>query len=797
MNNEEFNIEFFDEKIWAKGDTGETPIVTIDASVDNTVGTPSVDVNKTGDAEHPHFDIDFKHIKGEKGNTGATPNMTLNATVNQTIGEASVEVEQTGTPEHPRFDIAFSGVKGEKGDKGDTGYTPNIEVGASVDNTVGTPNVTVSKTGTPENPRLEFDFKHLKGVKGEKGDTGTTPNISMSATVGQSIGTPSVNVSKSGSAENPSFTLAFNNIKGEKGEKGDKGDQGNDGLDGFASRLTKKITPVATDYIPINEADGTAKCINYATIDRLLNSWDDVNLFKGTVSSSNYAGISLILNDNGEYTINGTPTGDVYFNPIGGAIEIQNGLYYAKTESEASTSTHEVMFMKKNKTTGATSHVANIVSDQYLTISDADEFAYYCYIVVKKDLVCNDLKIMPNLVLIEAADGNKNNKRIVEEIDANMGIVGNLIPEQEVQTIENNGITFSVESDGSFTMNGTATAQITQYFDVGVYVQKGDIIVISAAENFKDSFPIQSNDQVFFTDLNATTGSVNAWRSCTSGLGTRTFEITATSLIRVGVRIQADHTYDNLKVYPSIHIIGKKDVETAYTNKELGDRIEDCGDRIENCRDKLEFLTDLVDCNELITSPNNIMRAQYANQNNATNTPSASSYRVLTINQTQNYASQIAIDVNRNNRMFIRSKVADTWSDWEKLVTATELAAKYPQTVRLGAINTVDLTANTEVSATIPDWNEMIGDKPKYKEFWVSLSYSSHIQQRIPMTYADFSNIVGNPRNRSIWITDLFNSENYDYEVFVKNDDTTKFYALSRGKNGASGKSIVLHGVTY
>lgn len=784
MNNEEFNIEFFNEKIWAKGDTGETPIVTIDASVDNTVGTPSVDVNKTGDAEHPHFDIDFKHIKGEKGNTGATPNMTINATVNQTIGEASVEVEQTGTPEHPRFDIAFSGVKGEKGDKGDTGYTPNIEVGASVDNTAGTPNVTVSKTGTPENPRLEFDFKHLKGVKGEKGDTGTTPNISMSATVGQSIGTPSVNVSKSGSAENPSFTLAFNNIKGEKGDKGDKGDQGYDGLDGFASRLTKKITPVATDYIPINEADGTAKCINYATMDRLLNSWDDVNLFKGTVSSSDHAGISLIPNDNGEYTINGTPTGDVYFNPIGGAIEIQNGLYYAKAESGASTSTHEVMVMKKNKTTEATSYVANIVSDQYLTISDADEFAYYCFIVVKKDLVCNDLKIMPNLVLIEAADGNKNNKRIVEEIDANMGIVGNLIPEQEVQTIENNGITFDIASDGSFTINGTATAQITQYFDTGVYVQKGDIIVISGAENFKDNFPIQSNDQVFFTNLNATTGSVNSWRSCTSSLGTRTFEITATSLVRVGVRIQADHTYDNLKVYPSIHIIGKKDAETAYTNKELGDRIEDYGDRIENCRDKLEFLTDLVDCNELITNPNNkqIMRAQYVNQNNATNAPSASSYRVLTINQTQNYASQIAIDVNRNNRMFIRSKVGGTWSDWEKLVTATELAAKKPT-------YTIILTTNEIIPTTFTSYE--CADFSQCDAFLVCAMLYGAISATIevPMVYFQFTGennsiILKNPKNDIV------------YRV-AKGADNTHIIVKAETEGESSEYKVRVYGITY
>lgn len=405
---------------------------------------------------------------------GNTPDITAYATIDGTIGNPGVEVEKAGTIDNPELTFKFSGLKGEKGD---TGATPVITADGSVNQTVGTPSIEISKTGTAENPHFNFVFSGIKGQQGIKGDTGATPNITANATIDATVGTPSVDVSKSGTNENPVLSFAFHNLKGEKGD---------DGLDGFKNRLTEKTDILPTDCVPINEADGTAK---YTTTKNLL----------------------------------------------------------------------------------------------------------------------------------------------------------------------------------------------------------ADV------------------------------------------------------------------------------------------------------------RDKLEFLTDLVDCNELITNPNNkqIMRAQYVNQNNATNAPSASSYRVLTINQTQNYASQIAIDVNSNNKMYIRSKVADTWSDWEKLVTATELAAKYPQRVRLGAINTVDLTANTEVSATIPDWNEMIGDKPKYKEFWVSLSYSGHIQQRIPMTYADFSNIVGSPRNRSIWITDLFNSENYDYEVFVKNDDTTKFYALSRGKNGANGKSIVLHGITY
>ena len=67
------------------------------------------------------------------------------------------------------------------------------------------------------------------GPKGDTGATGATPVISMTATVDQTTGTPNVSVSKSGSDEAPSFNLAITGIKGEKGEKGDTGDQGPQG----------------------------------------------------------------------------------------------------------------------------------------------------------------------------------------------------------------------------------------------------------------------------------------------------------------------------------------------------------------------------------------------------------------------------------------------------------------------------------------------------------------------------------------------------------------------------------------
>ena len=62
--------------------------------------------------------------KGEKGDTGATgatgatPDITINATVDETTGTPAVAVNKSGTLENPVFDLAFSGLKGEGGSGG-------------------------------------------------------------------------------------------------------------------------------------------------------------------------------------------------------------------------------------------------------------------------------------------------------------------------------------------------------------------------------------------------------------------------------------------------------------------------------------------------------------------------------------------------------------------------------------------------------------------------------------------------------------------------------------------------------
>ena len=85
-----------------------------------------------------------------------------------------------------------------------TTFTPSVD-----DNG----NISWSNDGGKANPVT-------KNIKGAQGQTGATPDIEMQATVDANVGTPSVAVEKSGTAENPKFTLAFSNIKGAQGEQG-------------------------------------------------------------------------------------------------------------------------------------------------------------------------------------------------------------------------------------------------------------------------------------------------------------------------------------------------------------------------------------------------------------------------------------------------------------------------------------------------------------------------------------------------------------------------------------------------
>ena len=69
----------------------------------------------------PQGPVGSQGLQGEQGPQGETPVISANATVDNSTGTPSVEVQKSGTDVAPIFTFNFSNLKGEKGEKGDKG----------------------------------------------------------------------------------------------------------------------------------------------------------------------------------------------------------------------------------------------------------------------------------------------------------------------------------------------------------------------------------------------------------------------------------------------------------------------------------------------------------------------------------------------------------------------------------------------------------------------------------------------------------------------------------------------------
>lgn len=147
------------------------------------------------------------------------------------------------------------------------------DVTASVDNNTGTPSVDVTYTGSDDNKTIDFAFHNLKGEKGDTGAPGATGAAAgfgtPTATVDANTGIPSVTVTATGNNTAKVFNFAFRNLKGAKGDKGDSGGGGT------LTLLASGSASASNEYtqIALPKAIGLYKKI-YCTASNPTSTWD-------------------------------------------------------------------------------------------------------------------------------------------------------------------------------------------------------------------------------------------------------------------------------------------------------------------------------------------------------------------------------------------------------------------------------------------------------------------------------------------------------------------------------------------
>lgn len=167
----------------------------------------------------------FVKVSGGPAGTTFTPAVSSDGILSWT---------NNGGLENPA-DVNIKGPAGAKGDSGTNGTSATITgATASVDDTSGTPQVTVTSGGTDSSRSFNFAFTGLKGPKGDKGNDGTGVSIKSSKAECTAVG--DAYIGSDGHiyilSTLPSTFTDGGEIKGPKGDKGDTGAQGPAGEQG-------------------------------------------------------------------------------------------------------------------------------------------------------------------------------------------------------------------------------------------------------------------------------------------------------------------------------------------------------------------------------------------------------------------------------------------------------------------------------------------------------------------------------------------------------------------------------------
>ena len=213
------------------GEAGPVPVPSANITSEGEVGVTV----ETGEVDgRPTWLFKFTGIKGVGGGV-AVPAINMTASVDNSVGNPDVQVTRTGNDEAPLFDLAFSGLKGSDG------FSPS----ASVTTIEGGARVTV----TDKSSSTSVDI-----MNGAAGADGFTPEITQTPTEG---GHEITIINKDG---RESFVVR----DGAPGKNGAAGAPGEPGATGPAPEISITATQDGVEVPVTKGGSGAAQSFAFA-----------------------------------------------------------------------------------------------------------------------------------------------------------------------------------------------------------------------------------------------------------------------------------------------------------------------------------------------------------------------------------------------------------------------------------------------------------------------------------------------------------------------------------------------------
>lgn len=206
--------------IYSEGTAGKAATITVGAT---TTGEPGTDakVENVGDVSQAVLDFTIpRGDKGDKGDKGEQGDQGPE-------GQQGVQGEK-GDPGEP-FQIRkiYSSVAEMEADYNNPGIEEGDFVLIETGNVEDPDNSKLYVKG-PTGWQFVTDLSGAQGIQGPKGDTGSPAGFgSITATVDDTVGTPAVSVQSDGPNTAKNIAFNFSGLKGEKGDPGKDGTQVN------------------------------------------------------------------------------------------------------------------------------------------------------------------------------------------------------------------------------------------------------------------------------------------------------------------------------------------------------------------------------------------------------------------------------------------------------------------------------------------------------------------------------------------------------------------------------------------